>query len=81
MNKATKVLLKLIGLAVAGAVAMIASQKKPASETVDDSVECDFEDDADEALSVYDAAEIWLANGRDEDYTFGYTEAELERAL
>ena len=32
-------------------------------------------------FSVYDAADIWLSNGKDEDYMFGYTEEELERAL
>lgn len=35
----------------------------------------------DEAISVYDAALIWASNGKDEDYTFGYTEEELEDAL
>lgn len=35
----------------------------------------------DEYLSVYDAALIWLSNGKDEDYTFGYSEEELEDAL
>lgn len=46
-------------------------------------VDDDFEDeDYDEdAISVWDAAEIWLSNGKDEDYTFGYTEEELEDAL
>ncbi|MCM1022812.1 MAG: hypothetical protein NC395_01990 [Prevotella sp.] len=41
------------------------------------------EDDADdgEDLSVYDAALIWASNGKDEDYTFGYSEEELEEAL
>ena len=34
----------------------------------------------DESLSVYDAADIWVSSGRDEDYTFDYTEEELERA-
>jgi hypothetical protein len=34
-----------------------------------------------ERLSVYDAANIWLSNGMDEDYTFGYSEDELRRAL
>lgn len=29
-------------------------------------------------MSVYDAAQIWLSNGKDEDYTFGYSEEELE---
>lgn len=33
-----------------------------------------------EALSVWDAADIWLSNGMDEDYTFGYSEDELRRA-
>ena len=37
--------------------------------------------DDEETLSVYDAALIWASNGKDEDYTFGYTEDELERAL
>ena len=37
--------------------------------------------DDDETLSVYDAADIWESSGRDEDYTFGYTEEELEKAL
>lgn len=32
-------------------------------------------------LNVYDAAIIWASNGKDEDYTFGYTESELEAAL
>ena len=40
----------------------------------------DDEDDS-ERLSVYDAALIWMSNGKDEDYTFGYTEEELEDAL
>ena len=38
-------------------------------------------DNEDESLSVYDAALIWASNGKDEDYTFGYTEDELEDAL
>lgn len=42
----------------------------------------DYDDiDSEESLSVYDAAQIWLSNGMDEDYTFGYTEDELKRAL
>jgi len=36
---------------------------------------------SDESLSVYDAALIWQSNGKDEDYTFGYSEEELEDAL
>lgn len=35
----------------------------------------------DQQISVYDAAEIWRDSGKDEDYTFGYTESELEDAL
>lgn len=35
----------------------------------------------DESINVYDAADIWASNGKDEDYTFGYTESELEDAL
>lgn len=34
-----------------------------------------------EYISVYDAALIWASNGKDEDYTFGYSEEELEDAL
>lgn len=43
----------------------------------------DYDDDDDdgESLSAYDAALIWMSNGKDEDYTFGYTEDELEEAL
>lgn len=42
----------------------------------------DDDDDCDEeSLSVYDAAEIWASNGRDEDYAFGFSECELEDAL
>ena len=32
-------------------------------------------------LSVHDAALLWASRGKDEDYTFGYTEEELENAL
>lgn len=35
----------------------------------------------DEGIDVYNAALAWLSNGRDEEYTFGYTEEELEDAL
>lgn len=41
----------------------------------------DDEDDDGEGLSVYDAALIWASHGKDEEYTFGYTEDELEDAL
>ena len=40
----------------------------------------DDEDDS-ESLSVYDAAEIWASNGKDEDYQFGYSTNELENAF
>jgi len=41
----------------------------------------DDDSDESESLSVYDAAQIWASNGKDEDYTFGYSEEELEDAL
>ena len=41
----------------------------------------DESDEFDEPLDVYEAAEIWAAHGKDEDYMFGYTEEELEAAL
>lgn len=49
--------------------------------TADDISYNDLEDDCDECLDVYNAALIWLSNGKDEDYTFGYSEEELEDAL
>lgn len=39
------------------------------------------DDRSGETLSVYEAANIWASNGKDEDYAFGYSEAELEEAL
>ena len=41
----------------------------------------EYDEDDDEALDVYTAAEIWASNGKDEDYMFGYSEDELEAAL
>jgi hypothetical protein len=41
----------------------------------------DFTDEENEYLNVWDAAEIWLSHGKDEDYMFGYTKEELEAAL
>ena len=32
-------------------------------------------------IIMWDAAEIWASNGKDEDYMFGYSEDELEDAL
>ena len=46
----------------------------------DKEFEYDEEEDGD-CLSVYEAADIWASNGKDEDYTFGYSEEELEEAL
>ena len=46
-----------------------------------DDIEADDDYESDETLSVWDAAEIWASNGKDEDYMFGYTEEELEDAL
>ena len=43
--------------------------------------ELDESEEFGESLSVYEAAEIWASNGKDEDYMFGYTEEELEDAL
>lgn len=37
-------------------------------------------DEEGETLSVYDAADIYISKGQDEDYTFGYSEDELRRA-
>lgn len=46
---------------------------------------CEAEDEMDgsegDRLSVYDAALAWASNGKDEDYMFGYSSDELERAL
>lgn len=41
----------------------------------------DYDEYDEETLDVYDAAEIWASHGKDEDYTFGYSEEELEAAL
>ena len=34
-----------------------------------------------DGISVEDAALIWVSHGKDEDYTCGYSEEELEDAL
>lgn len=41
----------------------------------------DDENEGNQSLSVYDAALIWVSNGKDEDYTFGYSEEKLEEAF
>mgnify|MGYP006971286214 CR=1 FL=1 len=59
-------------------------RKKQMNEDYGRDIIADYDDDDDddsESLSVYDAALIWASNGKDEDYTFGYTEEELEDAL
>lgn len=52
------------------------------SDCVQALIDLDEADEYDEErLSVYDAALIWASHGKDEDYMYGYTEDELERAL
>ena len=51
------------------------------SEFMDGLDDDDDDDDYGESMSVEDAALAWLSRGMDEDYTFGYTEEELRRAL
>lgn len=41
----------------------------------------DDDEDYETRLSVSDAADIWMSNGQDEDYMFGYSEEELRSAL
>ena len=41
----------------------------------------DNADESSENISVYDAADIWASNGKDDDYTFGYSRNELEDAF
>jgi len=52
--------------------------RQKSSEDFDDDW---YEADSSESLSVHDAADIWASNGKDEDYTFGYSVDELERAF
>lgn len=62
----------------------IFKSKKNDDEEIEEAYNCtddEDDDDDDESLDVYDAALIWMSNGKDEDYTFGYTEEELEDAL
>ena len=52
------------------------------SEQIDnDNNNYDNDDENDEEIDVYNAALIWASHGKDEDYTFGYSEDELEAAL
>ena len=52
--------------------------KRKYEPVIDDDEE---EDEDGERLSVWDAAEIWASNGKDEDYMFGYSREDLENAL
>lgn len=55
-----------------------------ADHFADGTVPGNFEDDDDNGdggLSIWDAADIWASKGKDEDYTFGYSESELQTAL
>lgn len=47
-----------------------------------DAYDDEDEDDngEDESLPVHEAADIWMSNGKDEDYMFGYSASELESA-
>lgn len=45
----------------------------------DPTIEDDDDDENGESLSLWDAKDIWLSRGMDEDYTFGYSEEELRR--
>ena len=64
------------------------SDKSEVSAAIDN-MESEFmEDESDEDdegeteyINIYDAAQIWASHGKDEDYTFGYSEQELENAL
>jgi hypothetical protein len=51
------------------------------NDVTSDNIIDDYDDDDDERIDVYEAALIWASNGKDEDYTFGYSEDELEDAL
>ena len=42
---------------------------------------CAEEGEGCDSISVYDAALIWASNGKESDYTCGYSEDELEEAL
>ena len=52
-----------------------------AARGLDDYDDYDDDDCYGERIDVYDAANIWLSSGKDEDQMFGYTEEELENAL
>lgn len=77
-----------VGLAVGGAVVTVTavltalvSRKKDDGCDFDDDYDYDDDNDNGEAISVWDAADIYLSSGFDEDYQFGYTHEELTNAL
>lgn len=46
---------------------------------VDEDIDvCKEEEGDDEYLDIYTAQENWMGSGKDEDYTFGYSESDLE---
>lgn len=49
------------------------------SDEVDGDVDDEDEDEDEGGLPIWEAKDIWLSNGMDEDYTFGYSEDELRR--
>lgn len=69
--------------AVAAILAGIASKNKQEIHDIFDDYEDYGEDDCNdsESLSVWDAADIYLSSGFDEDYSFGYSHEELTDAL
>ena len=85
-----------VGVAVIGGIILAASavknssNKSYSSDNENDQSDYDYDtsdeyEDEDEdyepRLSVSDAADIWMSNGQDEDYMFGYSEEELRDAL
>ena len=78
----------LIGLGVATAATVAAALIKGSSSNSDDyNYDHDYDDydgeddDYNESLNVWDAADIYYSNGCDEDYQFGYSHEELENAF
>lgn len=51
------------------------------SGRLDDKDEYYDDYDDSERISISDALDIWLSSGKDEDYTCGYSEYELEKEL
>lgn len=77
------------GVGAAAIAAVLVKVASKSSEDINDVVDnCDFDYDYDddedgysESLSVWDAADIYLSSGFDEDYSFGYTHEELTNTL